>query len=144
MIEQNGSRLPMHSMQIITQTYQIGFHLHMMPCSTLPGILNGVNDNKATGPDEVTAPIRRSTPWAFIRKKFPFVPTIEMSTLFAFPSKNQLNAQGAVTEIPGTSSTLEGSSRSVCSDILSILQAIHSPCSCRMANSKRNPNIQEG
>ena len=25
-----------------------------------------------------------------------------MSTLFAFPSKNQLNAQGAVTENPGT------------------------------------------
>ena len=24
-----------------------------------------------------------------------------MSTLFAFPSKNQLNAQGAVTENPG-------------------------------------------
>ena len=50
----------------------------------------------------VTAPIRRSTPWAFIRKNCPFVPTIEMSTLFAFPSKNQLNAQGAVTENPGT------------------------------------------
>ena len=50
----------------------------------------------------VTAPIRRSTPWAFIRKIFPFVPTIEMSTLFAFPSKNQLNAQGAVTENPGS------------------------------------------
>ena len=49
----------------------------------------------------VTAPIRRSTPWAFIRTNFPFVPTIEMSTLFAFPSKNQLNAQGAVTENPG-------------------------------------------
>ena len=55
---------------------------------TLPGI-------------SVTAPIRRITPWAFIRKNFPFVPTIEMSTLFAFPSKNQLNAQGAVTENPG-------------------------------------------
>ena len=51
----NGSRLPMHSMQIITQTYQIGYHLHMMPCSILPGILNGVNDHKATGPDEVLA-----------------------------------------------------------------------------------------
>ena len=50
----------------------------------------------------VTAPIRRSTPWAFIRNNFPFVPTIEMSTLFAFPSKNQLNAQGADTENPGT------------------------------------------
>ena len=50
----------------------------------------------------VAAPIRRSTPWAFITKNFPFVPTIEMSTLFAFPSKNQLNAQGAVTENPGT------------------------------------------
>ena len=50
----------------------------------------------------VTAPIRRSTPWAFIRKNFPFVPTIEMSTLFSFPSKNQLNAQGAVTENPGS------------------------------------------
>ena len=49
----------------------------------------------------ITAPIVRSTPWAFIRKNFPFVPTIEMSTLFAFPSKNQLNAQGAVTENPG-------------------------------------------
>ena len=45
----------MHSMQITTQTYQIGYHLHMMPCSTLPGILNGVNDHKATGPDEVLA-----------------------------------------------------------------------------------------
>ena len=51
----------------------------------------------------VTAPIRRSTPWAFIRKTFPFVPTIEMSTLFSFPSKNQINAQGTVTENPGTS-----------------------------------------
>ena len=50
----------------------------------------------------VAAPIRRSTPWAFIRKNFPFVPTIEMSTLFSFPSKNQINAQGAVTENPGT------------------------------------------
>ena len=50
----------------------------------------------------VTAPIRRSTPWAFIKKHFPFVPTIEMSNLFSFPSKNQLNAQGAVTETPGT------------------------------------------
>ena len=50
----------------------------------------------------VTAPIRRSTPWAFIRKYFPFVPTIEMSTLFTFPSKNQINAKGAVTENPGT------------------------------------------
>ena len=50
----------------------------------------------------VTAPIRRSTPWAFTRKNFPFVPTIEISTLFAFPSKNQLNAQGAVTENPGS------------------------------------------
>ena len=50
----------------------------------------------------ITAPIRRSTPWAFIRKIFPFVPTIEMSTLFSFPSKDQLNAQGAVTESPGT------------------------------------------
>ena len=49
----------------------------------------------------VTAPIRRSTPWVFIRKNFPFVPTTEMSTLFSFPSKNQLNAQGAVTENPG-------------------------------------------
>ena len=49
----------------------------------------------------VTAPIRRSTPWAFIRKTFPFVPTIEMSTLFSFPSKNQINAQGAATENPG-------------------------------------------
>ena len=45
----------------------------------------------------VTAPIRRSTPWAFIMKHFPFVPTIEMSTLFSFPSKNQINATGAVT-----------------------------------------------
>ena len=35
MIEQNGSRLPMHSMQRMTQTYQIGYHLHMMPFSTL-------------------------------------------------------------------------------------------------------------
>ena len=51
----------------------------------------------------VTEPIRRSTPWAFIRKIFPFVPTIEMSTLFSLPSKNQLNAQGAVTENPGIS-----------------------------------------
>ena len=59
---------------------------------TLPGI-------------SVAAPIRRSTPWAFIRKKFPFVPTIEMSTLFSFPSKNQLNAQGAVTENPGIAPT---------------------------------------
>ena len=50
----------------------------------------------------VSAPIRRSTPWAFIRKYFPFVPTIEMSTLFTFPSTNQINAQGAVTENPGT------------------------------------------
>ena len=41
----------------------------------------------------VTAPIRRSTP---------FVPTVEMSTLFSFPSKNQINAQGAVTENPGS------------------------------------------
>ena len=49
----------------------------------------------------VTAPIRRSTPWAFIRKKFRFVPTIEMPTLFSFPSENQLNTQGAVTENPG-------------------------------------------
>ena len=49
----------------------------------------------------VAAPIHRSTPWAFTRKNFPFVPTIEMSTLFAFPAKNQLNAQGAVTENPG-------------------------------------------
>ena len=49
----------------------------------------------------VTAPIRQSTPWAFTRKNFPFVPTMEMSTLFSFPSKNQLNAQGAVTENPG-------------------------------------------
>ena len=32
---------------------------------------------------------------------FPFVPTIEMPTLFSFPSKNQKNAQGAVTENPG-------------------------------------------
>ena len=56
--------------------------------SSLPGI-------------SVTAPIRRSTPWAFLRKNFPFVPTIEMSTLFAFLSTNQLNAQGAVTENPG-------------------------------------------
>ena len=55
----------------------------------------------------VTAPIRRSTPWAFIRKNFPFVPIIEMSTLFAFPSKNQLNAQGTVTENPG-SDVVEG------------------------------------
>ena len=45
----------MHSMQIMTQTYQIGYHLHMMPCSTLPGILNGVNAHKATGTDEVLA-----------------------------------------------------------------------------------------
>ena len=51
----------------------------------------------------VRAPIRRSTPWSYIRKNFPFVPTIEMSTLFSFPSKNQLNAQGAVTENPGMS-----------------------------------------
>ena len=50
----------------------------------------------------VAAPIRRSTPWAFIRKNFPFVPTIEMSTLFSFPSKNQINAQVAVTENPGS------------------------------------------
>ena len=50
----------------------------------------------------VAAPIRRSTPWAFIRKNFPFVPTIEMSTLFSFPSKNQINTQGAVTENPGS------------------------------------------
>ena len=49
----------------------------------------------------VAAPIRRSTPWAFNWKNFPFVPTIEMSTLFSFPSKNQINAQGAVTENPG-------------------------------------------
>ena len=35
MIEQNDSRLPMHSMQRMTQTYQIRYHLHMMPCSTL-------------------------------------------------------------------------------------------------------------
>ena len=28
-----------------------------------------------------------------------------MSTLFAFPSKNQLYAQGAVTENPGTTKT---------------------------------------
>ena len=34
-------------------------------------------------------------------KNFPFVPTIEMSTFFSFPSKNQINAQGAVTEKPG-------------------------------------------
>ena len=46
----------------------------------------------------VRAPIRRSTTWAFIRKHFPFVPTIEMSTLFSFLSKNQINAQGAVTD----------------------------------------------
>ena len=51
----------------------------------------------------VTAPIRRSTPWSFIRKNFPFIPTIEMSTLFSFPSKNQLNGQGAIPENPGTS-----------------------------------------
>ena len=51
----------------------------------------------------VAAPIHRSTPWAFIRKNFPFVPTIEMSTLFSFPSKKQINTQGAVTENPGTS-----------------------------------------
>ena len=49
----------------------------------------------------VAAPIRRSTPWAFIRKTFPFVPAIEMSTLFSFSSKNQINAQGAATENPG-------------------------------------------
>ena len=49
----------------------------------------------------VTAPIRRSTPWAFIWKNFPFVPTIEMSTLLSLPSKTQINAQGAVTENPG-------------------------------------------
>ena len=59
------------------------------------------NQSKLPG-ISVTAPIRRSTPWAFIRKNFPFVPTIEMSTLFSFPSKNQINAQGAVTENPGS------------------------------------------
>ena len=53
-------------------------------------------DQKVLPGISVTAPIRRSTPWAFIRKNFPFVPTIEMSTLFSFPSKNQLNAQGAL------------------------------------------------
>ena len=30
-----------------------------------------------------------------------------MPTLFAFPSKNQLNAQGAVTENPGTANRAE-------------------------------------
>ena len=29
-----------------------------------------------------------------------------MSTLFSFPSKDQLNAQGAVTENPGSTSSL--------------------------------------
>ena len=66
----------------------------VVSCGTwIPRLVPGIS---------VTAPIRRSTPWAFIfRKKFPFVPTIEMSTLFSFPSKNQINAQGAVTENPG-------------------------------------------
>ena len=75
MIEQNDSRLPMHSMQRMTQTYQIRYHLHMMPCSALASwrldlfpisiyiyihktdkwVLNGVKAHKATGPDEVLA-----------------------------------------------------------------------------------------
>ena len=33
-IEKNGSRLPMHSMQRMTQTYQIGYHLHMLPLAS--------------------------------------------------------------------------------------------------------------
>ena len=57
----------------------------------------------------VAAPIRRSTPWAFIRKNFQFVPTMEMSTLFSFPSKNQINAQGAATENPRYSTSLASS-----------------------------------
>ena len=70
----------MHSMQIITQTYQIGYHLHMMPCSTLPGILNGVNDHKATGPDEVLARLLKEAAdqfapifWVFYRQSIVLV-----------------------------------------------------------------------
>ena len=48
----------------------------------------------------VTAPIRRSTPWAFIRKYFPFIPTIDMSILFSFPSKNQINARALLRKPP--------------------------------------------
>ena len=70
----------MHSMRIITQTYQIGYHLHMMPCSTLPGILNGVDDHKATGPDEVLARLLKEAAdqfapifWVFYRQSIVLV-----------------------------------------------------------------------
>ena len=56
----------MHSMQIITQTYQIWYHLHMMPCSTLLDILNEVNDHKATGPDEVLARLLKEAADQFV------------------------------------------------------------------------------
>ena len=51
----------------------------------------------------IIAPIIRSTTWAFIRKEIPFILIIEITTLLSFSSKTQINAQGIVTENPGTS-----------------------------------------
>ena len=73
----------MHSIQRMTQTYQIRYHLHDAMLDI--GILNGVKAHKATGPDEVLSRLLKEAADQF---------------------------------------------------------AIHSPC--RMANSKRNPNLQEG
>ena len=42
----------------------------------------------------LTAPIRRSTIWAFIRKNFQFIIIMQITTLFQFSSENQLNSQG--------------------------------------------------
>ena len=49
----------------------------------------------------LTAPIRRSTPSASIRKIFQFIIIMQITTLFQFSSEIQLNTQGAVTENPG-------------------------------------------
>ena len=61
MIEKNGSRLSMHSMQRMTQTYQIRYHLHMMPCSTLASWMEERPTIKATGPYEVLARLLKET-----------------------------------------------------------------------------------
>ena len=91
----NGSRLPMYSMQIMTQTYQIGYHLHIMPCSTLPGILNGVNTHNATGPDEVLARLLKEAAdqfspifWVFYRQS---IVLVEWRTANVIPIFKKVN-----------------------------------------------------
>ena len=88
--------VPIHITQNVMNELCVCMYLHVRIMSNQISMLCGNSafmGNIYNIPGiSVTAPIRRSTPWAFIRNKFPFIPTIEIATLFSFPSKNQINA----------------------------------------------------